>query len=157
MSEVTVVDIPTQRVVGVRSRGCYSNIGGVISQLFDYVASQEGCKVVGSPVFVCHEIIEQEALEADRKGNADIEVCLPISGDVLEKGEFKVYDLRGGKMARIVHHGAYEDCGPIYQNLFGWILEHGLIVTGPTREVYLNNPDEIEKEQILTEILAPIG
>jgi len=30
-------------------------------------------------------------------------------------------------------------------------------VTGPIREIYYNNPQEVKPEEILTEILAPVG
>ena len=59
-------------------------------------------------------------------------------------------------MAKTVHKGPYEECGPTYENLFKWIGENGKKITGPTREVYLNDPREVPKEEILTEIYAPI-
>ena len=35
-------------------------------------------------------------------------------------------------------------------------LEKGLTITGPTREIYLNDPMEVPPEEILTEIYAPV-
>jgi effector-binding domain-containing protein len=60
-------------------------------------------------------------------------------------------------MARIVHHGPYEACEPTYERLFAWISDKGLQITGPIREIYLNDPRVVSPEQILTEILAPVG
>ena len=59
-------------------------------------------------------------------------------------------------MARIVHKGPYEECGPTYEKLFAWIKENNKKIVGPTREVYLNDPKDVSPEEILTEILAPI-
>lgn len=156
MTEVKIVDIHTQKVIGLRQTGCYSKIGEMIPRVFSFAVSQQGVEIVGPPIFVCHEPIEMDAMKADKEGCADIEVCVPVSGDIPSQGDFKIYELPGGKMAQIVHHGPYEQCGPIYQNLFGWILDKGYTVTGPTREVYLNDPRVVSPEQIITEILAPI-
>jgi effector-binding domain-containing protein len=43
-----------------------------------------------------------------------------------------------------------------YENLFKWIEKNGKIITGPTREVYINDPNEVGIEETLTEIYAPI-
>nr|WP_239451403.1 GyrI-like domain-containing protein [Methanosarcina horonobensis] len=36
------------------------------------------------------------------------------------------------------------------------MTENGKIITGPVREVYLNDPREVQPEEILTEIYAPL-
>ena len=66
------------------------------------------------------------------------------------------YEMPGGKMAKTVHKGPYEDCGTTYEQLFTWLAQNHVKVTGPTREVYLNDPNEVSPEDILTEIYVPI-
>lgn len=60
-------------------------------------------------------------------------------------------------MAKIVHKGPYEECTGTYERLFAWIKEKGMNVVGPTREAYLNDPREVSKEEIMTEIYAPVA
>jgi effector-binding domain-containing protein len=59
-------------------------------------------------------------------------------------------------MAKIVHYGPYEDCEPTYDKLFKWFTDNDKEISGPIREVYLNDPKEVKKEEIMTEIYAPI-
>jgi AraC family transcriptional regulator len=67
-----------------------------------------------------------------------------------------MYELPGGKMAKIVCKGAYEECTLSYEKLFSWITDNGERIAGPIREVYLNDSREVQPEEILTEIYAPL-
>jgi effector-binding domain-containing protein len=112
--------------------------------------------VTGPPIFVCHEMTPEQAMEADKEKNADLEVAIPIPEEVEGTADIKCYQLPGGKMARTVHKGPYEDCGPTYEKLFAWLKQNGKTLVGPTREMYMNDPGEVPPEEILTEIYAPI-
>jgi effector-binding domain-containing protein len=59
-------------------------------------------------------------------------------------------------MAKIVHKRPHQECEPTYEKLFAWIEESGRRLVGPTREVYLNGPQEVPPEELLTEVYAPI-
>jgi AraC family transcriptional regulator len=59
-------------------------------------------------------------------------------------------------MAKIVHKGPYDKCEPAYTKLFAWIEKSGKKIAGPTREAYLNDPNEVGLEEALTEIYIPI-
>ena len=155
MEEVTIVEVPSQKVIGMRKRGMYQQMGHMIMGLFQY-SMATGVKPLGPPVFVCHEKGKEEALKADMEGNADLEVVIPIEGDVEDTEEVKCYELPGGTMAKILHKGPYEECGAAYEKLFSWIAANGKNIVAPTREVYLNDPRQVPPEEILTEIYAPV-
>jgi effector-binding domain-containing protein len=157
MSEVTIVEIPIQRVLGMRRKGPYREISVILPKLFEFIFSKN-IQIAGSPIYICHETSPEEVQKADKDGNADIEVAVPISGSSGISGnkEIQEYELPGGKMARIIHKGPYENCGPAYEELFSWISKKGKRISGPTREAYLNDPREVPPEEILTEIYAPI-
>lgn len=155
MDEITVVDLEPQMVLGMRKRGGYEEIGTIIQSLFEFAASKN-IELAGPPIFICHEETVNEAMEADRNKNADLELAIPISGKVEETEDFKCYEMPGGKMAKTVHKGPYEDCGPAYEKLFAWLKENGKRVVGLIREVYLTDPREVPPEEYLTEICAPI-
>lgn len=154
MGEIEAVDVEPQLVLGMRKRGKYRDIGEMIPAICSFA---EGRRIglVGAPIFICHESAE-EAIEADRQGNADLEVAVPVAERCEAPEGFRCYELPGGKMARIVHTGPYGKCGPAYGKLFAWIEESGKKVSGPTREVYVNDPNEVPEEEIRTEIYAPI-
>ena len=155
MDEITVIDVPPQKVIGMHKRGKYEIIAQMMPQMFQFAVSK-GIQIRGPPVFVCHETTPEAAMKADAEGTADVELAIPIEGNIEETEEIKSYELPGGKMAKIVHKGAYKDAGLTYEKLFAWLGQNNKKITGPTREVYLNDPREVPETELLTEIYAPI-
>ncbi|MCJ7614719.1 GyrI-like domain-containing protein [Candidatus Bathyarchaeota archaeon] len=138
MGDVTVVDVEPQLVAGIRKRGHYREIAELLPRLYAY-AAKKGAIFTDPPIFVCHETAE-EAMEADKTGNAFVEVAAPIAKKIEETEEIKCYTLPGGTMAKIIHNGPYDKCEPTYNKIFAWIEENGKKIAGPTREAYLNDP-----------------
>ena len=155
MDEVTVVDVKPLLVAGIRKRGQYRQIAELLPRLYQYAATK-GAKFTAPPLFVCHETPE-EAAEADKTGNADVEVAAPIAEKIEETEEIKCYTLPGGKMAKIIHKGPYDKCEQTYNKIFAWIQKNGKRIVGPIREAYLNDPTEVGLEEALTEIYIPIN
>ena len=154
MSEVSITEIPTQLVVGMRKRGTYTEIGEMIATVWRFAAGS-GAQIQGRPTFICHET-PKEAMKANEQANADVEVVVPVGKKVTGTDRVTCYELPGGQMARILHKGPYEKSAPAYKALFTWIAENHRHVVGPTREVYVNDPKKVPQEDILTEIYAPI-
>ncbi|MBN2168295.1 MAG: GyrI-like domain-containing protein [Actinobacteria bacterium] len=155
MDEVTVIDVPTLKVAGMRKRGKYIEIANMIPALYEYVIAQ-GAQPMGPPIYVGHEESEEAAKAANEAGNADLEVAAPVAGEIAETGEIKSYELPGGKMAKITHKGPYQECTNAYQKLFAWIGGNNARINGPIREVYISDPKVVPEEELLTEIYAPI-
>jgi len=156
MDEVTTVTLKPQLVLGTKKTGSYKEIPQLLCKLFEY-AQENKLACTGAPVFVCHEITIEQVCEAEKSKSAQLEVCLPLAKKVSGSKDISCYKLAGGEHAKILHKGPYEECGPAYQKLYSWIAAQGKKVAGPVREVYLNDPREVAKEEILTEIYAPIG
>lgn len=154
MKEIKIVNLKPQLVIGIRKRGHYREIAEMLPRLYKY-ASEKSAEFSGMPTFICHESPE-EAAEADKTGNADIEIAAPIKERIEGNNEMSCYTIPGGKMAKIVHKGPYEECEPTYNELFTWIKENNKKIIGPIREIYLNDPREVGPEETLTEIYIPI-
>ncbi len=155
MDDINIVNVEKQLVLGMRKRGRYGDMAVMIPQVFEH-ATTHNIPITGPPVSICHETTAEEAVKADEEGNADVDVAIPVSRRTDETDEIKCYELPGGRMAKIMHKGPYEDCGATYGKLFAWLQKNGKRMNGPTREVYLNDPREVPPEEILTEIYAPI-
>ncbi len=157
MSEVTIVELSPQLVLGMRKTGSYKEIPLMFQRICEFAFSKN-IQITAYPAFLCHETTVEEVQKADEEGNADIEVVFPISKFVEITGneEIKVYELPGGKMAKIIHKGPYEESALTYEKLFSWIVENRRRISGPVREVYLNDPREVQPEEILTEIYVPL-
>ncbi|MGD2103445.1 MAG: GyrI-like domain-containing protein, partial [Acidimicrobiia bacterium] len=65
-------------------------------------------------------------------------------------------ELEGGSMASTIHHGPYQEIAPAYHTVTGWISEHGHEIAGPPREIYLNDPQTVPEEELLTRVEFPI-
>jgi effector-binding domain-containing protein len=155
MDEISIVEVRPQKVVGIRKQGKYELIPKLLQMVYEF-ASSNGAEFSGPPMFVCHEIRVEDVMKADEEGTADIEIAFPITKEINGTDEIKCYDLPGGKMAKIIHKGPYEKCTPTYERLYLWIDKNKKIISGPIREVYLNDPSKVSEDEILTEIYAPI-
>ena len=155
MEEMIIVDVKPQLVAGITRTGSYKLIAELLPELYQYAGSK-GAQFSGPPVFLCHEVTVDKVMEADKNGTAQVEVVAPIAEKIPETDEITCYTIPGGKMAKTIHKGPYEECGPTYEKFYKWIEEQGKKITGPVREVYLNDPNEVAQEEILTEIYAPI-
>ena len=156
MEKITIVDVKPQLVAGITKVGQYKLIAELLPKVYEYAGSK-GAKFAGPPLFLCHETTAEKAMEADKNGTANVEVAAPIASNIPETNEIKCYTLPGGKMAKTIHKGPYEQCGPTYEKLYKWLGENRKKINGPTREVYLNDPNEVGEDEILTEIYIPIN
>jgi len=155
MDDITQVDVPDMKVLGMRRIGAYPDVGRIMPELFSHIMSS-GIQMAGPPAYLCHELTMDEVNRAMRDNDADLEVVVPVSGEVKETAEIKTYTIPGGRMARIVHKGPYDKVGETYTKVFAWLDRNGKIVMGPYREIYLNSPMEVSPEELLTEIQVPI-
>jgi AraC family transcriptional regulator len=156
MEEITLVEIQPLQVLGIKRRGPYRIIPELLAELFGFIMKNQ-VAIAGMPMLLMHETSKEEAIEADSTGTADVEVAVPVAGPFRSGGDVRSSTLPGGTVARIVHLGPYETSEQSYEKLFAWIEAKGLRVNGPIREVYHNNPQEVKPEEIMTEILVPVG
>jgi effector-binding domain-containing protein len=96
---------------------------------------------------------DEEQVEED----ADIEVAVPVTGRIsIEDPMMEVRNLTPMKVVSLVYKGSYETIGEGYSKLFNYILKKGLVPNGPMMDLYLNDPNIVKPEDILTEIQMPI-
>jgi AraC family transcriptional regulator len=156
MDEIEIVELPAQTVLGIRRRGPYSHIPEMLMEIWA-VIMEKGAIPAGPPVFVCRQTGMAEVEQAAAAGDADLEVAFPVANRVKPEGDVEYYELTGGRFAKVLHRGPYERCTETYERLYAGLAERGLAINGPIREYYLNDPSEVAPEEILTEILAPVG
>lgn len=156
LQDITLVNLDPLLVAGMRKRGSYNLIPEMILDIFGFI-TRAGIPPGGPPVYLWHEGSPAAAFAADAAGTADVEIAIPVGKWFAPSGGISSSTLPGGKMARVIHRGPYQECLPTYERLFSWITGHGLEVTGPIREIYHNDPRDVKPEDILTEILAPVG
>ena len=99
-------------------------------------------------VYHDHEYKEQDA---------DIELAVPITGKVtLSNPSFEIKNLPKRRVDSLIHKGSYETIGSAYAQLYDYVIRSELELSGPMMDVYLNDPNTVEPDEILTEIQAPV-
>jgi effector-binding domain-containing protein len=152
--EPTVKEVPETRVMSLREKGEYErSIPEIMGKLFSIPYLPENQKnrvaVNGPPVFICHD-------DEYKETEADIEVALPVVGSVIVPEGVKIKNLPATRVVSVIHKGRYEDVGPAYSKALQYAMEQGFKVKGPSRELYLNDPNEVPQEELLSEVQIPI-
>lgn len=149
--DIAIDQVPERTVAALRTttslRTIADDIGAGFGSLMGFLGST-GSQPVGPPFIVYWDIIDEQT-------SGDIELCVPIAGGASD-GDVEVKTLRAEAVAYTIHHGPYAEVGPAYHTLIGWISEHGHVTTGPPREIYLNDPQEVSEAEQLTRVEWPI-
>ncbi len=155
MQKPIVKETQSLRVLSKRELGTYEEtIGKLIVELATIIQLPDNrnnfVKITGPFMTIYHD---DEFMEED----ADIEVAVPISGRIsVEDPSVEVRNLKPLKVASLVHKGSYESIGEAYAKILGYVNDNGLTVAGPMMDLYLNDPNTVKPEDILTEIQIPI-
>ncbi|MDY6794963.1 MAG: GyrI-like domain-containing protein [Actinomycetota bacterium] len=89
--------------------------------------------------------------------NIDMEVCIPVSRVLEGKGEVIGREVPGGIMASTMHFGPYIGLEPAYKAIDAWVKDNGYRYSGPAREVYLNDPNQVDEKDLQTKILMQVS
>ena len=155
LNEPLIKDVPPQRIVGKKGTGSY---GETISRLMPRLCSQifseenlkNGLKVTG-PFMTLY--LDSEYREKD----ATMECAAPITGRiVLSDPEMEVRTLPGGKVLSLIHTGTYAKLHEAWSRIGAYAEEKEFVFNGPHREVYLNDPNVVKEEELLTELQIPV-
>lgn len=134
--DITMLDVPAQPVLSIRGRitpaEISSFLGRSFADLYGHVGLL-GAAPAGHP-FVIYHHFGNEVIDA--------EVCVPLAVEVLASGRIASRVVEAATVARTLHVGPYEELGAAYGALDRWIGDHDFAVAGPSRERYLNGPDE---------------
>ena len=150
--DVQVTEVAPQLVAATKVHTSLSRIGDDIGAGFGTLMmtlGREGLAPSGAPLIVYPDVIDEET-------DGDLEICVPVAAPISGDGDVYSRELEGGTMATTVHHGPYNQIGQAYHTLTGWISEHGHDIAGPPRETYLNDPQMVSPEELLTRVEFPI-
>ena len=121
-------------------------------ELMGYLERQK-THMIGPPFAIYHD---PEFKEHDW----DIEVCMPISGDLPSNKSVSVYSLPAYEtMACAVHAGSFATIGAAYDAIAKWIDVNGYQIIGSPRELNLKLPEPIGNQNdpnTVNEIQFPV-
>jgi len=135
--EVVLKNVSPHHVLGVRGViPAYEQVEHLFATLDRYLRQQRWHLETGTPRYAIY--YESAGDELD----IEAEVAVPLATARTARAPAVVHELPGvAEMACLAHTGGRESLGDAYVALLGWIEENSFRVMGPTREVYLREPE----------------
>lgn len=155
INEPLIKDVPPQRIVGKKGTGPYSEtisrlMSDLCGQLFSEETQKNGLKMTG-PFMTLYYDSEY------REKDATMECVAPITGRiVLSDPAMEVRTLPGGKILSLIYKGSYSKLHEAWSRIGAYAEEREFISNGLHREVYLNDPNMVSEEELLTELQIPV-
>ncbi|MCG8457496.1 MAG: SRPBCC family protein, partial [Holophagales bacterium] len=153
--DVVITEVESARIVYVGGTTSQdpAEIGPALGEAYGKVMAfvgEHGYEVAGRPLTVN---------KTWEDGVFEFEAGMPIAGGpeaAPEGSEVQVGDSYAGKVVRVVHTGAYDGLEDTYDKLEAYIAAHGLESAGPPWDVWVNDPEGIPEEELITHIHYPI-
>jgi len=150
---VQIKTIDAMRVAFMRHVGPYDQVGPTWEKLLPWL-SKEGL-LGGDAEFIgiCHDDPE---VTPPAKIRSD--ACVTVDERFAPVGDIGVQTIPGGEYAMTTHFGLYHRLGKTYAKLLGeWLPRSGRSLrASPGFEMYLNDPNSTEPEDLITDIYAPL-
>ncbi|PWR70452.1 MerR family transcriptional regulator [Methanospirillum stamsii] len=155
IAEPKFKDIEPLRVLSLRDKGEYGEIiTRLISRLCEFLGSPDlnasNFSVTGPFMTIYHD-------GEYREFDADVEVAVPVTGRLPDQiPGIEVKTIPGGRFASAIHKGPYQDVHESWGKLYEWAANQGYEPKTPCRDNYLNDPNDVPEEELLTELLIPV-
>ena len=151
--DAEVTQVESQLVAVVRKVVRMDELAGFFGGSFGAVLSaveSGGGSVVGPPTAWYHGRPSE---------TVDVSAGFPVDGLVvgaLGDGDVEVVDRPGGQAVVAIHRGHYDALAQTYGELQVFMSARGLVGREDMWEEYLNDPMEVEQEDIETRIVLPV-
>ncbi|MBD3404967.1 MAG: MerR family transcriptional regulator [Candidatus Lokiarchaeota archaeon] len=151
----SIKQVPDIRVVALRKTAPIQQIAPMIGRIMQEIYRPENQRnmvsIVGPIMFLHHG-------KEFTPENADFEIAVPITGRVtIDAEDLQIRTIPEAGVATTTYRGPYPEIGQGYARLHEFVIENGYEITGPLMELYLNSPQEVAPEQLMTEIQLPIN
>lgn len=151
--KVEIVTLEDMDVIFVRHQGPYNLCGAAWEELMQWAAPkgflQPGAKILGLS-FDDPQITPPEKLRYD--------ACIAVNTDVSVEPPISKKRVKGGQYAMTTHYGPYDNLAETYAQLCGqWVPQNGYDIDDRACiEMYQNNPEETDPEDLITDIYIPL-
>jgi len=150
--EITVETVASKLVAGVDFSTTFASLPQDMSEAIGTLQSEttNAAMNTSGPVIAVYT----EEMHPDRPWNC--EVCVGIAQAFTEHPVLRSHELPGGTVATLTHQGAYTGLKGSYDAMFGWFSANGHTYAGQPREIYLNSPEEVSPDELLTRLEFPV-
>ena len=150
---IMIKDVNNMKVAYVSHQGPYQECGHAWDKLCSSLATEGllggDAKMLGVS-YDDPDVIPAEDLRYD--------ACITVPNDFQVIDDIKVQTISGGQYAVTTHIGSYNNLSDTYRKFFGqWLPQSDYESDDkPCFEVYLNDPESTEPEDLVTDIYMPI-
>lgn len=150
---IQVKELPSQLTFQVKKTVTMDSIGRGLGEAFAAIMEQAeagGADFAGPPFVIYPE---------ECVGEFPLLLCMPVTAGCPEPAEGSGVELRETQpctAACTLHLGPYSKLGDAYGVLQTWFKANGKVPAGPPREIYLNEPDKVAPDELLTEVAWPM-
>lgn len=150
---VQIKNLKPMRVAFMRHVGPYREVGTAWDQLLPWLGKEGLLGGDAQFIGICHddpEVTPQKRIRYD--------ACVTVDEPFASTGDIGAQTIPGGEYAVMTHFGPYSKLGEAYAKLLGeWLPRSGrALLSAPCFEMYLNDPNSTEPEDLIADIYAPL-
>lgn len=154
LSSPEIKSIDTMKVAYIRHNGAYNQVGDAWKKLFKYVYRKFLVGFKAKTIGITHddpEVTEEAKIRYD--------ACVVIRKAIQPEGEIGYKEIEGGNYAIFKFKGPYEQLTEVYSYIyFTWLKASGkTLADKPPFEHYLNSPQRVKPEKLMTDIYIPLA
>lgn len=91
-----------------------------------------------------------------------LKLCCPVDAERaprrrVEEAGATLEALAAGPFAFVTHRGPYHELGLAQHAMVAWIEERGEVTAGPMREIYVDDPAQVDASLLRTEVGVPLA
>ena len=151
--DVRIEEVKPMRVAFVRHIGPYEKCEKAWGELCAWAGPKGLLGPKSTFIGICYDDPEVTPAEKIR-----YDACVNVGTDIEGEGPVGIQTIEGGQYAIFTHRGPLTNLIKTYQQIFGeWAPSSGRVIkTGPSFEVYLNDPHRTPPEEITVDIYVPL-
>ncbi len=123
-----------------------SNLEKILPLVAAYTKSRGG-EIDGPPYLRYHAMID---------GQFFLEAGFPVTKGIPKNSLVDNTELPGGKVVITRHVGPYTELGSTHKKVRNWIRDSDFVPSGPAWDIYLDDPEEMDPEEVTTQIIYPV-
>ncbi len=148
--EIEIKNIEETQVAYVSATGSYEQLPELFGEVVSYVMNQN-LQITEPPYGIYFNSpmeVPQEELE--------YEVGIAFIGEATGESKVKIKKIPAHQAVTAVYKGPYGQAAQVYQKLMEYAMDNGYEIEGAVKEIYLNNPMEVEESELLTQVQFPV-
>ena len=149
--EITEKRIEETKVAYAQFKGSYNKIPEHMQEVGQWVMD-DGLEMTGmvyGSYFNSPEEVPEDELE--------YEIGFSYDGDLkIQEGKLGYKEIPEHSVLAAIHKGPYTNVGPVIHAISEYADKNGYDIVGPVTEVYLNDPNQVSPDELLTEVRFPV-